>query len=67
MENRRRFFALCFIVAGAHGIPAQAYRPFDGTDAAVVDEHEFELELGPVEYTREGSTKSLIAPAIVGN
>jgi hypothetical protein len=48
-------------------VPAHAYRPFDGTDAAVVDEHEFELELGPVQYAREGSAKSLVAPALVGN
>ena len=28
----------------------EAYRPFDGTDAAVVEKGEMELELGPVEY-----------------
>ena len=28
--------------------PAQAYRPFDGTDAAVADVGEVEIELQPV-------------------
>jgi hypothetical protein len=30
--------------------PADAYRPFDGTDASVVDLDHIEVELGPVEY-----------------
>jgi hypothetical protein len=29
-----------------------AYRPFDGTDAAVAETGEMEIELGPVEYLR---------------
>jgi len=33
----------------------------------VADEHEFELELGPLGYLREGSAKSLIVPAITAN
>jgi hypothetical protein len=41
---------------------AQAYRPFDGTDAAVADLGEMEIELGPVEYFREGSERALFAP-----
>src|SRR5689334_2082455 len=44
-----------------------ALRPFDGTDAAVVESGEFEVELGPLEYLREGSAHSLIAPAVVAN
>lgn len=32
---------------------AFAYRPFDGTDADVAKEGEFELELGPVHYFRQ--------------
>ncbi|MBV8737224.1 MAG: hypothetical protein JO007_08200 [Alphaproteobacteria bacterium] len=41
---------------------AQAYRPFDGTDAAVVDTGDVEIELGPTEYMREGSERVLFAP-----
>src|ERR1700746_2998679 len=41
---------------------AQAYRPFDGTDAAVAETGEMEIELGPVEYLREGPDRTLFAP-----
>jgi hypothetical protein len=41
---------------------AQAYRPFDGTDAAVADVGDAEIELGPVEYAHEGSQRALFAP-----
>jgi hypothetical protein len=41
---------------------AEAYRPFDGTDAAVAETGEMEIELGPVEYLREGAERSLLAP-----
>lgn len=46
---------------------ASAYRPFDGTDADVAEEGEFELELGPAHYYRAGSDSFLIAPAAVLN
>ena len=46
---------------------AAAYRPFDGTDAAVAGFGEVELELGPVGYRREGSERSLVMPALVFN
>jgi hypothetical protein len=42
---------------------ALAYRPFDGTDAAVADLGDVEVELGPAGYLREGSERTLIAPA----
>lgn len=44
---------------------AHAYRPFDGTDAAVAKpgEIEIEIELGPAEYLREGSERTLFAPS----
>src|SRR6266581_1618406 len=42
----------------------QAYRPFDGTDAAVAETGEMEIELGPVEYFREGSERALFAPDV---
>jgi hypothetical protein len=41
---------------------ALAYRPFDGTDAAVAETGELEIELGPVEYLREGADRTLLAP-----
>ena len=43
---------------------AEAYRPFDGTDAAVAEAGEVEIELGPVEYFREGSERALLAPNV---
>jgi hypothetical protein len=46
---------------------AFAYRPFDGTDAAVVEPGEFEVELGPAEYVRQGNERSLVAPAVTLN
>jgi hypothetical protein len=42
---------------------ASAYRPFDGTDAAVADPGEIEIELAPAGYRREGPERTLIAPA----
>ena len=41
---------------------AEAYRPFDGTDAAVAETSEIEIELGPVEYLRVGAERALLAP-----
>ena len=41
-----------------------AYRPFDGTDAAVAETGEIEIELGPVEYLRAGSERTLFAPNV---
>ena len=47
--------------------PASAYRPFDGTDAAVVAPGEVEIELQPAGRAREGGSSTLIAPATVIN
>lgn len=47
--------------------PASAYRPFDGTDAAVAKEGEMEIELQPAGRLRDESATSLIAPAAVIN
>ena len=44
--------------------PAEAYRPFDGTDAAIAETGEMEIELGPVEYFREGAEHALFAPDV---
>ena len=43
---------------------AQAYRPFDGTDAAVADTGEVEIELGPVEYLREEAERTRHDPEV---
>jgi hypothetical protein len=43
--------------------PASAYRPFDGTDAAVADKDHFEIELQPAGFLKDWSGKTLIAPA----
>ena len=40
----------------------EAYRPFDGTDAAVAETGEIEIELGPVEYLRAAAERTLLAP-----
>lgn len=42
--------------------PAFAYRPFDGTDAAVAGKGEVEVELGPLEFFREGPERSVFVP-----
>jgi hypothetical protein len=44
------------------GGAARAYRPFDGTDAAVAETGEVEVELGPVQYLRDGAERTLLAP-----
>ena len=46
---------------------ARAYRPFDGTDAAVAAPGEVEIELQPAGSLREGDSTTLIAPATVFN
>ncbi len=46
---------------------AFAYRPFDGTDAAVAAPKEIEIELQPAGVLRESSLTSLIAPATIIN
>lgn len=48
-------------------MPAWAFRPFDGTDAAVAAPGELEIELQPAGTLRQGSDKTLIAPATVVN
>jgi len=44
-----------------------AYRPFDGTDAEVAKAGELEIELGPLQWAREGGKRFLQAPAVVAN
>jgi hypothetical protein len=46
---------------------ARAYRPFDGTDAAVADPGEVEVELQPAGAQWSREQNQLIAPAVVLN
>jgi hypothetical protein len=46
---------------------ALALRPYDGTDADVVESQKYELELGPWGRIREGSKRIRVAPALVLN
>ena len=55
--------ALSAAIAGVlWSVGASAYRPFDGTDAAVAEPDKVEIELGPTEYVRQGNERYLIAP-----
>ena len=47
--------------------PAWAYRPFDGTDAAVAEPGEMEIEFQPAGAKGSEGQKILIAPATVFN
>ncbi len=64
---RRVLFVVCCLLALAPVRPAQAYRPFDGTDAVVADAHLFELEFSPLSYARLGSERSLVVPQVTLN
>ena len=55
------------LATAAWSVPALAYRPFDGTDAAVAAPGEVEIELQPAGRLREGGTNTLVAPATVFN
>jgi hypothetical protein len=55
--------ALATIAAMLLGAPAAAYRPFDGTDAAVADKGEVEIELQPYGILKDGPDKTVIGPA----
>ena len=68
-SHRSRYLAapwifLC-ITAGCD--PAFAYRPFDGTDAAVAEPGELEVELQPAGPRQEQGKDTLIAPWSVLN
>ena len=45
----------------------EAYRPFDGTDAAVAETGEMEIELGPVESLRQGAERARCSLPISGS
>jgi hypothetical protein len=52
--------SLCLMVGV---VPAAAYRPFDGTDAAVAEKGKMEIEMQPAGIFRDSSGTTLIAPA----
>jgi hypothetical protein len=61
-----RFCALLLATIGLPDI-ALAYRPFDGTDAAVAEPGEMEIEFQPAGVMRSDAQKTLVAPATVLN
>jgi hypothetical protein len=64
-SRSRTCACIAVICAGflAAAAPAWAYRPFDGTDAAVADEGKLEIELQPAGRLHDESGTTLIAPA----
>ncbi len=67
LSGRRATAATVLLAAVSCGSDALAYRPFEGTDAAVADPGELEIELGPAEPMRAGSQRFLTAPETVFN
>src|SRR5216684_82784 len=61
------FAALAGAATAAGSTAALAYRPFVGTDAAVADVNEVEIELQPAGTLRHDSQTSLVAPDVVFN
>ena len=69
-SSARLFFGVNVAAASAivlFASRAEAYRPFDGTDADVAELGSFELELGPVHWYDRAGQNYLIAPATVLN
>jgi len=56
--------SLCALSCGGNAL---AYRPFEGTDAAVADVGEQEIEFGPAEPLRDGRQRFLTAPETIFN
>src|SRR5437588_7174582 len=54
---------LAYFCLTATVIPALAYRPFDGTDAAVAEKGKMEIEMQPAGVLKDVSGTTLIAPA----
>ena len=67
MTHRSRIVCLAAMLVFLCAADAGAFQPLDGTDAPVADKGQLEIELGPPQYLREGSARSLIAPATVVN
>lgn len=56
-------FALVSLAMSLWSAPALAYRPFDGTDAAVAKEGELEIELQPAGVIWDRTQTTLLTPA----
>jgi hypothetical protein len=54
--------ALILVLGGAS--PASAYRPFDGTDAAVAQPRRLETEFSPIGYVRVADERTLVIPEL---
>jgi hypothetical protein len=63
MSNRIAAFVIIWFGIVAFSSEAFAYRPFDGTDAAVVAPGVLEVELGPLGFRKGGSEKTLTLDA----
>jgi hypothetical protein len=63
----RRGLIAALVVGLVWPLPALAYRPFNGTDAAVAGKGELELELGPLGFVKEGANETLVAPSAILN
>ena len=59
--------ALAAVSLAIWSVPAFAYRPFDGTDAAVANTGEVEIELQPAGVLRQGSQTNVVGPVTVVN
>jgi hypothetical protein len=55
------------VLVVAWPLTARAYRPFDGTDAAVAAKGELEIELGPIGYLVQGTDEALVVPSVILN
>jgi len=55
------------LCVGLSSVPALAYRPFDGTDAAVADLGKIEVELQPFGALQAGPVTTFVAPQTVIN
>jgi hypothetical protein len=66
-RQRRGGLVLSPILALAWCGDTLAYRPFDGTDAAIAEPGQVEVELGPAQYLQTGSERTLVAPTVVLN
>jgi hypothetical protein len=58
LANNLRLSVACLCLVAAAATPAFAFRPFDGTDAAVVDPRKMENELRPAGRLHDESRKS---------
>jgi len=59
--------ALLLVALTVNAGVALAYRPFDSTDADVAHAGEAEIELGPLQWLKEGAKRFLHVPAVVAN